>query len=378
MYPSSLVRVAFVIVGCHVTVATQAVAQGRGAAAVDASLRWLALHQEADGHWSADGFSRHCPEDGACAGAGAKGHEVFVTSLALLAFLSAGSTTADGPHQDAVAKAVAWLRARQDRDGLVGSRSQATFMHGHALATLALSEALVLADVELRASVQKAVEFALAARNRGGAWSRQPGGGDDVASVSCWMTLALASALKARIEVPESEEVWKELIHWLDSAADPQTGLFTVLPASRPDRHHQEAPPATARALCAAGLLSRFLLGQDPKTTNLMWNAARTLRESQAALAAAGHPVDPSLRFLGSFAMFYMGGADWQTWSKDVVAPLRSTQRKDGHLAGSWDPTGAWSGDGGRIYVTAMNVLTLTVYYRNLRILAPRSLGRQR
>ena len=40
-------------------------------------------------------------------------------------------------------------------------------------------------------------------------------------------------------------------------------------------------------------------------------------------------------------------------------------QRKDAHIAGSWDPEPNWVGrSGGRVYSTAINVLTLEVYYR--------------
>ena len=38
------------------------------------------------------------------------------------------------------------------------------------------------------------------------------------------------------------------------------------------------------------------------------------------------------------------------------------------NLLGSWDPIGAWGEDGGRVYSTAILVLTLEAYYRYTRV----------
>ena len=44
------------------------------------------------------------------------------------------------------------------------------------------------------------------------------------------------------------------------------------------------------------------------------------------------------------------------------------TQRDDANFDGSWDPAGAWGEDGGRVYSTAILVLTLEAYYRYTKI----------
>jgi hypothetical protein len=50
-------------------------------------------------------------------------------------------------------------------------------------------------------------------------------------------------------------------------------------------------------------------------------------------------------------------------------------QRKEGELAGSWDPTTVWGGYGGRVYSTAMAALCLEVYYRYLPLYGRTSLA---
>jgi hypothetical protein len=47
---------------------------------------------------------------------------------------------------------------------------------------------------------------------------------------------------------------------------------------------------------------------------------------------------------------------------------LTTTQRTDGHAAGSWDPAGPHSNEGGRIYMTSLALCSLEVYYRHLPI----------
>ena len=52
------------------------------------------------------------------------------------------------------------------------------------------------------------------------------------------------------------------------------------------------------------------------------------------------------------------------------IVRLRRPQRQDGNFAGSWDPEpDVWGEDGGRVYMTAMGVLTLEAYYRYTRLI---------
>ena len=51
-----------------------------------------------------------------------------------------------------------------------------------------------------------------------------------------------------------------------------------------------------------------------------------------------------------------LDGRDWEQPCRDAGA------------SGSWDPIGAWGGPGGRVYATAINVLSLEIYYRYARV----------
>ena len=73
--------------------------------------------------------------------------------------------------------------------------------------------------------------------------------------------------------------------------------------------------------------------------------------------------------YYGTLAMFQMGGDYWRAWNKKLKSALVDHQRGDGHEHGSWDPRGAWGFAGGRVYATAINVLSLQIYYRYPRVL---------
>lgn len=126
--------------------------------AVEASLRWLALHQSPEGYWDADGFSSMCLDGDRCTGrAGLIGvdsegvdrqfagmrADVGVTGLSLLAFLGAGYTHEEGQYADQVDRALSYLVRQQQANGFLGGEAtRYAQMYCHAIATYALAEAL--------------------------------------------------------------------------------------------------------------------------------------------------------------------------------------------------------------------------------------------
>ena len=66
--------------------------------------------------------------------------------------------------------------------------------------------------------------------------------------------------------------------------------------------------------------------------------------------------------------MHRLGGNDWQAWSEQFYPHLVESQIRSGPLAGSWDShanTSTYGNDcNGRLYVTAMNLLSLEIQQR--------------
>ena len=85
----------------------------------------------------------HCPAGETCAGECAYWEaDTALTGLALLTYLGAGYTHNDGRYSEVVGNGLDFLLAQQKPDGDLRGGSQVVGMYCHAMATLALCEAL--------------------------------------------------------------------------------------------------------------------------------------------------------------------------------------------------------------------------------------------
>ena len=125
--------------------------------------------------------------------------------------------------------------------------------------------------------------------------------------------------------------------------------------------------------MTAVGLLCRFFLGQDPEVDEVMQRHADLLASKPPMWDADGLGNDMYYWYYGSYAMFQMGGSNfWKPWNESMKEAVVESQRKEGHLRGSWDPVGPWGYAGGRVYSTACMVLCLEVYFRYAQVLGAR------
>ncbi len=155
--------------------------------AVERALDWLSRHQDEDGRWDGgiaryeDGtpvkgdndFTAHCPPGETCFGECAYWEaDTALTGLALLTFLGAGYTQTDGRYAEVVGSGLDFLVQQQKPDGDLRGRSEVVGMYCHAMATLAICEALALTgDERLRGPAERAVAYLVRGRARDGmAW----------------------------------------------------------------------------------------------------------------------------------------------------------------------------------------------------------------
>jgi len=319
--------------------------------AVARALRWLARHQEDDGHWNIRVYDRRC---GGCDETPSIHADVALTGLATLCFLGAGHThDKDGPYSDHVARAIDWLLDQQAGNGDL--RGQET-MYTQGIAAIALSEALAMThDERLRQPVELALRFIYAARNRReGGWRYDPGQAGDT-SVLGWMMMAMKSAALSGVAVPR--DAFNAGADWLEKVADPRRpGLY----AYRPER---DVTPS----MTAEGMFIQQLLGHEASEPMMQASAEYILRH----LPDWEDEPNTYYWYYASLAMFQHGGDAWRTWNEALKRELVEHQRTDGRAGGSWDPQGnEWSMLGGRVYQTALCTLMLEVYYRYLPLYA--------
>ena len=347
---------------------------------LDNALTWLAAHQSPEGSWDCDGFDAECGELGSsiCDGPGRAGHDVGVTSLAILAFLGEDNVPHEGKYGDTLASGIRWLREQADPDtGLIGDKSTHEFLYNHALGTLALCEAYYATrSPRLKGPCQRAVHYIQRARNPYGAWRyTEPPNGTDDTSVTGWMVFALKAAEDAGLDVDEG--AYDGALSWLEEVTDPQTGRVGYNEygsrSSRITGVNDHYPAERGEAMTAVGMLCRIFMGQnDPDEHPILERHADLMLRSQPAWDPDGLGNDMYYWYYGTYAMYQMGGKHWRQWEDALTDTLLETARKDGDTKGSWDPNGPWGFSGGRVYSTALMALTIEVYYRYARITGAR------
>jgi hypothetical protein len=392
--------------------------------AVNAALRWLARHQNEDGSWSPDRFDRHCKAQDKCDGFGDAKYDVGITALALLAFLGRGYThlsreSYQDPltgknicYGDVVYKAIVYLQKEQEASGKIAGGDRDKYMYNHAIATMALAEAFGMTNEPLlKPAAEKAIDYLLAAQNRtqlGGATTTtgwryryryaedlQRRGGASDTSVTGWCVLALKSAALSELRINKIDRGYDGAYRWIQSVTDDTRSYLVGYDSIR-----------------SAGLKVKSCVCPKDKcrcgsgrhcTGNCMWanHPTMTAIGVLTRLYVKGNPRDPAVRGgieiitrsenlprweqrdqngenqIDSYYWYYAAlalaqytgwrGHLWNKWVKAInkTLPPHQHTKKEGCKDGSWDPKlDRWGFEGGRVYVTAINALTLEVFYR--------------
>ncbi len=350
--------------------------------ALEDGLAWLTHHQAEDGSWDADGFDAECGSLGTnhCDGTGYPEHDVGVTGLALLAFLGMGSDSTRGEYREVIKRGMRYLKTQQDPEsGLIGDRTSREFIYNHAIATLALCEDYYFTrNPSRKKTAQRAIDFITRARDPYGVWRYDiPSLGEGDTSVTGWMIFALTSARDAGLKVDTG--AFDSALAFFDEMTDDTNGRVGYLSmgsaSSRIPGLNQHYPVENGEAMTAVALLSRVFLGQEPAELAVMEKHADLLLRALPKWEPEERGCDMYYWYYGTYAMFQMGAhktSYWKKWEATLDAAVIQTQRKDGDEKGSWDPVGPWGFAGGRVYSTALMVLTLEVKFRYARVLGTR------
>jgi len=339
--------------------------------AVERALDWLARHQDDDGRWDGgiaryedgtpvkndDDFTVHCPAGETCFGACAYWEaDTALTGLALLTYLGAGYTHTDGRYAEVVGKGLNFLIEQQKPDGDLRGGSRVVGMYCHAMATLALCEALALTgDDRMRDPAERAVAFLVRARARDEmAWRYAPGAPTGDTSILGWVVMGLKSAKEVGIPIPGEQSIRRGTLLWLDKVATgPAKGLA----------RYQPWEPVTPTMTAEAWVCRQFLGvgGPGPASTE----AAESLLQNDSDRG----PSNVYYWYYATLALYQHGGEPWSRWNAKIRDRIVGLQCSSGHQTGSWEPDGSvYGAKGGRIYCTTLAALTLEVYYRYLRL----------
>jgi len=345
--------------------------------AIERGLLFLARHQMSDGSWSLRQFGTARPEfaEEYRNERSTLDSDTAATGLALLAFLGAGYNHLDEKYQQEVNKGLRFLIEHQTPGGdlfipMDRQSNSAGRLYSHGIAALALCEAYGMTqDEQLREPAQKAIDYITAAQDpRLGGWRYIPGDGSDT-SVTGWMLLALKSGQLAGLSV--EPEVFEGIKKWLDAASYESQGrsLYVYNPQAEntPQQGHGRLP---SRTMTSVGALIQLYLG-NRRDSKVLRDSADYMLEHLPQEGTPGNPQrDTYYWYYATQVMFHMKGEYWEKWDSKLHTILEDSQVLSGTMEGSWEPLGdipdRWGPHAGRIYVTAMNLLSLEVYHRHL------------
>ncbi|QGJ72241.1 Squalene--hopene cyclase [Planctomycetales bacterium 10988] len=326
--------------------------------AVRLGLEWLKAHQGDKGQWRFN--HRLTRPDKLCLNPGNAASSTGATGIALLPFLGAGQTHMAGEYRDTVRSGLYYLMMRMMPSPYGGDLQEGT-MYAQGLATIALCEAYAMTDdEEITDFAQHAVDFVVYAQDpNGGGWRYEPQEAGDTSMLG-WQLMAVKSAELGGLTVPTNVDslAW----HFLDQVQSPDGSQYG---------YQNPGDRTSGSATTAIGLLCRMYLG---------WSRDQpALRAGVRSLMRRGPSEDNMYyNYYATMVMHHWGGQDWENWNRRMRDYLVDTQVRSGPETGSWHFSGGHGDEGGRLYNTAMAVMTLEVYYRYLPIYGPKSVELER
>ena len=294
-------------------------------------------------------------------------------------------------------------------------------MYEHGIATFALAEACAVAvasnrepDSRYLDAAKAAVQFIEQRQHNDGGWRYTPNKSNPSdTSVSGWQVLALKTAIEAGIEVDEDclakvEAFFKSCEMGQDgrtaymadkaSGSEAMTGVGMLVHQFLLHRPRSPLVQAGARHMARFaqetwGETTPEELLRAPKLPDLsgffrrvdspdgakpadMQQVLQQLGINRDDLMNPEKAMDFTRGLVSKRADYYLwynctlaasraGGEPWNQWNAIVRDLVVGLQEKKGCARGSWDPTITLHGMvGGRVYTTALAVLTLEVYYR--------------
>ena len=326
---------------------------------VDRGLAWLASQQQRDGSF----LTIPVGQPG-------------ITSLAVMAFLSAGHVPGEGPYGRQLETAVEFVLRTQNQEGLfsyVRPRGKAhncnashTAEYNHAIAGLMLGEVYGMCggglDVKIKPAIERGLAWTIKRQTlrsdvygaRGG-WRYYGRWNESDLSLTSWEIMFLRSAKNAQFNVPHKP--LKEAIGYVERCFEPETGMFLYQPPGSSGEIER------SRGMVGGGILILSLAGKHNHPM-----------AKQAGKWLLSHPFNDYNRgrdpyhyaaYYASQAMFQLGNKYWEQFYPEFSKTLVTAQGRDG----AWDIERHSNGiKFGRAYTTSLAVMALTTPYQLLPI----------
>ena len=297
--------------------------------AVRGSLDYLVSIQKRQGYWEAQRGE----------------YRVAMTALAGTALLAEGSTSTTGRYSKSIGRAVDFLLAVSQENGLIGYRNDGHYTYGHGFSMLFLSQVYgeeedIRRREEIRKVLTSAVEFCAASQTTRGGWgyvSAKEGQDFDEGSTCITQVQGLRACRNAGI--PVSKEIIDSAKKYIAACTTKNGGVQYSI------RGGGERPPITAAALAALFNAGEY---DTDLTRNMRTYCDRTIWPGKSLKSNTGHWH--YMHFYYAQVIYRQGGDRWKKYRKEVTKKLLNEVGSNG----GWP-----DGRVGAVYATAINAIVL-------------------
>ena len=282
--------------------------------------------------------------------------EPAMTGLAILCFLGHGELPGRSEEFGATVQlGLEWLLKNQQADGLFKGRD--THDYSLPICVYALSEAAAMTrNPQVREAAERSLAVIVRGQNAQGGWGYNcvPGTRIDT-SYSGWCVQALKAAHLAGLRNEGLDAGMRRAVTGLAGNAHPNGGFGYTSPGQG--------------GLTGVGVLSLQFLGKsdtDEVKRGLHWMERMTCAWQKPW---GGRPL--YYWYYATQAKFYAGGPGWDSWDRLFAAELTANQQLVESEAPEGKPMGFWQSPAasesyGDVYSTTLCTLMLEVYYRYL------------
>lgn len=273
--------------------------------AINRGLAYLASRQNDDGSFgSGTVFS----------------HNIAVTSLTGIAYLSAGNTPGRGQYGRQVDRAVRYILDHVGPNGFITARDTSPHgpMYDHGFATLFLAEVYGMTpSPELREKLSLAVKLIVNTQNREGGWRYQPIRSEADISATVCQIMALRAARNSGLFVPK--DTVDACIQYVQKCRNADGGYKYQLTGLSPSAFPRSA--AALVSLYSAGVYEGRDIERGIKYLESYTPTGEVFRHESNYFY--GH-------YYAAQAMWHAGGEHWNKWYPAIRDELSLRQMQDG------------------------------------------------
>jgi prenyltransferase beta subunit len=250
---------------------------------------------------------------------------VAVTSLAGMAFLSAGHMPGRGPYGKNVDKSVDYILSCVSPSGFIKRDDSPEHgpMYGHGFATLYLAEVYGMSPNEkVREALKSATQLIINSQNKEGGWRYKPDGKDADVSVTVCQMMALRAARNCGIAVPKTTV--DNCVEYVRKCQNGDGGF----------RYQLSGRPMSDFPRSAAGIVVMYNAGVT-ESRDVERGLAYLLRSTPSGNLLRHDPHYFYGQYYAVQAMWHAGEDYWRQWYPAIRDELINRQLPDGGWADS-------------------------------------------